>query len=118
MTGAGQTPPPRKTEPDLAWPPGKTFGELTPAQRQAAIRRTARQLEAELQANAAAIGRIMDADLDIPEPGDGYGSDVRDWEDPDTDRLADGIAAGIVARCATRADLDAAERIVSATRYL
>ena len=63
-------------------------------------------------------GRIMDADLDIPEPGDGYGSDVRDWEDPDTDRLADGIAAGIVARCATRADLDAAERIVSATRYL
>jgi len=47
-------------EPD-AWPAGLTFGELSPAQRAAATRRATAQLQAELTANADAIGAAMDA---------------------------------------------------------
>lgn len=43
-----------------AWPAGKTFGELTPAQQKAATRRAAGQLQDELQAAAPAISQIMD----------------------------------------------------------
>ncbi len=39
---------------------GKTLGEMTPAERAAVIKRAADRLQAELQANAEAIGTIMD----------------------------------------------------------
>lgn len=38
----------------------KKFGDMTPAEKQAAVRRAADQLQAELTANADAIGRVMD----------------------------------------------------------
>jgi hypothetical protein len=68
------------TRPDpTAWPAGKTFGELSPAQRRAAVTRAAAQLQAELDASAEHIGRIMDgaesdpadhvAELDTPSDG-------------------------------------------------
>jgi hypothetical protein len=44
-----------------AWPAGKTFGELTPAQKIAAGKRAAAQLQDELQRNAPAISAAMDA---------------------------------------------------------
>lgn len=43
-----------------AWPAGKTFGELTPAQRRAASSRAAAQLQDELARNADAISRVLD----------------------------------------------------------
>lgn len=45
-----------------AWPAGKTFGELTPAQRRAAMRAACRKLETELQAMAPAIGAVLEGD--------------------------------------------------------
>jgi hypothetical protein len=51
--------PPPAPEAD-AWPAGKTFGELTPAQRHAAIVRAAHALQDELTANAPASGAVMD----------------------------------------------------------
>lgn len=42
---------------------GKTFGQMTPAEQYAATKRAAGQLQAELQANAAAIGRVLDGPL-------------------------------------------------------
>lgn len=45
---------------DEAWPEGKAFGQLTPAQQRAAGRRAGGQLEAELNQNADAIGRVLD----------------------------------------------------------
>jgi hypothetical protein len=55
-TAGGATDQP---EPADHWPAGKTFGDLTPRQRQAAIRRAGDQLSAELVANAETIGRIL-----------------------------------------------------------
>lgn len=49
------------------WPEGKTFGELTPAERVIAARQAGERLEAELTANAEAIGRVLD--LPAAEPG-------------------------------------------------
>ena len=53
-----------------AWPAGKTFGELTPAQKIAAGKRAAAQLQDELQRNSAAISAAMDTaeagELDQP----------------------------------------------------
>jgi len=46
---------------DTSWPAGVPFGDLTPAQKDAAARRAAAQLETELRANADAIGAAMDA---------------------------------------------------------
>jgi hypothetical protein len=46
---------------DDSWPAGKTFGELTPAQKHAAATRAAKQLQSELRKNAGAIGAAMDA---------------------------------------------------------
>lgn len=37
---------------------------------------------------------------------------------PDTDAIADDITGELVTICATRADLDAAERIITRTSYL
>ena len=39
---------------------GKTLGEMSPAERAAVIKRAADRLQAELQASAPAIGRILD----------------------------------------------------------
>lgn len=39
-------------------------------------------------------------------------------EAPDTDAIADDITGELVTICATRADLDAAERIITRTSYL
>ena len=39
---------------------GKTLGQMTPAERAAAVRRAAAQLQAELQAAAPAISRVLD----------------------------------------------------------
>ena len=41
------------------WPAGKTFGELTPAQKANAARRAGKQLEAELKVAGPAIEAIM-----------------------------------------------------------
>jgi hypothetical protein len=41
------------------WPAGKTFGELSPADRAIASRQAARQLQAELERIAPAISAIM-----------------------------------------------------------
>lgn len=49
-----------------AWPAGKKFGELTPDQKSAAVRRATTALAAELTANADAIGRVLD-DFDNAE---------------------------------------------------
>ena len=46
------------------WPEGRTFGELTPAQKAAAAKRAAAQLQNELQANAEAIGQVLDQSLE------------------------------------------------------
>lgn len=45
---------------DNDWPAGKTFGELTPAQRNAASKRAAGQLEGDLAADADAIVQVLD----------------------------------------------------------
>lgn len=45
------------------WPAGKTFGELTPAQKRAAISRTVARMQEELQAAAPEIEAI----LNLPE---------------------------------------------------
>lgn len=45
-----------------AWPAGKTFGELTAAQRAAAVGRAAGQLQAELTAAAPAIAAVLEQD--------------------------------------------------------
>lgn len=44
----------------LAWPLGKTFGQLTTAQQRAAQQRAGARLEAELTANDEGIGKVMD----------------------------------------------------------
>lgn len=44
---------------EWTWPPGKTFGELTAAEKIIAGRRASAQLERELQANAAAISAVL-----------------------------------------------------------
>lgn len=44
---------------EWTWPEGKTFGQLTPAEKQLAARKAGAQLERELQAMAPAIERVM-----------------------------------------------------------
>jgi hypothetical protein len=54
---------------DTTWPPGKTFGELTPDQRRAATRQAAARLQDELARNADAISAVLAAPLpgeDVP----------------------------------------------------
>jgi hypothetical protein len=46
------------------WPAGKTFGELSPAERIIATRRAARQLQAELERAAPAITEIMNTETE------------------------------------------------------
>jgi hypothetical protein len=43
----------------FVWPAGKTFGELSPAERRAAGRQAAARLERELVANADAIAEVL-----------------------------------------------------------
>ena len=43
-----------------AWPPGATFGELTPAQRAVAIEKAAAQLQGEITRAAPHIAKILD----------------------------------------------------------
>lgn len=43
------------------WPEGKTFGQLTPAEKRLAAQQAGARLQAELTANAEAIGRVMGA---------------------------------------------------------
>jgi hypothetical protein len=45
--------------PAWRWPAGKTFGELSPAERALETRQAARQLQAELERAAPAIAEIM-----------------------------------------------------------
>jgi hypothetical protein len=45
---------------DTSWPAGKTFGQLTPAQRAAAIKSAAAKFQAELTANASALGKVLE----------------------------------------------------------
>jgi hypothetical protein len=45
--------------PAWAWPAGKTFGELSPADKAAASRQAAGQLQAELERAAPAIAEIL-----------------------------------------------------------
>ena len=45
---------------------GRTFGQLTPAERAQVTRQAASQLQAELQQNAPAIARVL-ADFDVAE---------------------------------------------------
>jgi hypothetical protein len=48
---------------NFTWPAGKTFGELTPEQKRAAIRQAAARLQDELTRNAAAISAVLDTPL-------------------------------------------------------
>lgn len=49
---------------DTSWPEGKTFGELTPAQRRAATERAVSQLQDQLTAAAPGIARVLAASED------------------------------------------------------
>jgi hypothetical protein len=51
-----------RLEREWMWPKGKTFGELTPDARRLAARQAAGTLQAELTANAEAIGRALDGE--------------------------------------------------------
>ena len=114
----------------------KTLGEMTPAERRAAVSRVLDRFQAELTAAAPAISQILDDsglatglaavrlaaarsadELALARmDDDGYGCAITTG--PDTDAMADEITADIVAICATRADLDAAERVIVRTGYL
>jgi hypothetical protein len=105
----------------------KTLGEMTPAERRAAVGRALDRFQAELTAAAPAISRILalagEAEQGVQDElalarmdDDGYGCAITTG--PDTDAMADEITAGIVAICATRADLDTAERIIIRAGYL
>jgi hypothetical protein len=51
-----------------AWPPGVRFGELTPAQRAAAVKRAGADLSAELARNADAIAEVLLAEEEEERP--------------------------------------------------